>query len=353
MNSATKNLTQDSPANTHKLDQEQINSWDMIFNIATGFRASLILIEATNLGYFNCDLVLESYSDVSKRLGISSTGAKVLLDALCSMGLVNKTDELYLIDKKIHTLFNQCNDRNITYNISAFKNELQVWMRMAEILKGNSSRTPEYSNELFFGQIKKFSGLSMFNRIDAESILPTVAKHIKTNDTIIDFGGGEGYYAKRLSEMAEFNSYSIVDIENSFCISEEINKPLISSGKLIHITSDARYFSSTKKYNLVLMNELTELFPIDEKKLIVDNAISCLSENGYLIITKFPMDESGTGPGRFPIFSMRMFLKFNEAYLEKDSDLIDYITSKGLHFENIYHKNRTIIIFKKIKKEEE
>ena len=69
----------------------------------------------------------------------------------------------------------------------------------------------------------------------------------------------------------------------------------------------------------------------------------------HLIITKFPMDSLGTSPGNFPLFSMRMFMKFEDAYLESEGALIVWAQTMGLKLVKHFSGARVLLAFTKPK----
>ncbi|RDD62998.1 class I SAM-dependent methyltransferase [Ferruginivarius sediminum] len=322
-------------------------AWNDVFPKLTAFRQSLVIIAAAELGYFDVVSDLESVADISKRLNVSEVGASVIVNALSALGMVEEAAGYYKVRPDIARLFTPNSGHDIRYNIVALKKEVEVWSRMAGIMRGDSERDLEYSRELFDGGIKKFEGLGLLNRIDAEQILPHIVPHVQPRFNVLDIGGGEGYYAKRLCELTPVERVDILDIRTGFSISEEVNANALTGGRVRHIPGDARDFEVAAQYDVVLMNELLELFREDEKYRILENALSALKAGGFLVVTKFPLNPEGTGPGRFPLFSVRMHMKFEEAFLESDKVIVDWLVARGIEVVDIVRLNRTLMIFQK------
>src|SRR5262249_13346177 len=152
--------------------------------------------------------------------------------------------------------------------IVTFRQENQVWLSMPWILRG-AERAPEsYSRELLDSRIAGFAGLMMLNRLDAESILEQIQPVLAGAGTVLDMGGGDGYYARRIVESNPSARVDVLDLEGGFDLCLAQNAEAIGAGRIRPIVGDARTFESPDAYDLVMINELLELFPREEKLLI-------------------------------------------------------------------------------------
>lgn len=322
-------------------------AWNEIFGKLTAFRQSLVIIAAAELGYFDVVGQPETTLDISRRLNISEVSAGAIANALSSLAIVEEASGYYKVRPDMAPLFAPNSGNDIRYNITALKNEVAVWSKMAGIVRGEAERDVAYSRELFDGGIRKFEGLGLLNRLDAEQMLPRIAPYVSSQCEVLDVGGGEGYYAKRLCELTDVGRVDILDIPTGFSISEEVNAGELARARIRHIPGDARDIGIHDRYDVVLMNELLELFDENDKQVILENAAAALKAGGWLVITKFPLDPDGTGPGRFPLFSVRMHMKFTDAFLESDKFNVDSLLNKGFKVVDIFRLNRTLMIFQK------
>lgn len=320
-------------------------AWADIFGKITAFRQSLVVIAAAELGYFDVVDRPESCAEIAARLGVTQTGAGVLINALVSLGLVEHTGGHYRVRPDMAPLFQPGSGHDIRYNIVALKKEVEVWSRMAEVLTGAGPRDPSYTRELFDGRIRWFEGLGLLNRLDHEQIVPRLLRYIPAGARVLDLGGGEGYYARRLCEETALARIDVLDIPSGFTISEDVNAEAIARGRVRHLPGDARDLETVGAYDVVLLNELLELFERAEKQSIFERAAAALRPGGRLVVTKFPMTREGTGPGRFPLFSLRMHMKFNEGYLEADDDVVEWAVAGGLRVVEVMKLNRTTMVF--------
>lgn len=340
------NPTPDSLA----IDRQLAEGWEGMIGALSAFRGSLVLISACELGFFTNSNEWEQIEAVAARCKISKVAARQLANVVAKLGFGERTKDQFRLRPEIAALFEIGSGRDVSHNVKAFRIEVEAWLRMVDIMRGREERSADYSCELFFGEILKFEGITMLNRVDAEELIPTATQFVKSGFDVLDLGGGDGYYAHRLCQLYDDIKVDIVDIKDGFVPSERLNEDFLRRKKVRHIEHDARGYKGDTEYDVVFLNELMELFAEDDKLAILQTAADNLKPGGHLIITKFPMDSSGTSPGNFPLFSMRMFMKFEDAYLESEGAIIEWAQTMGLKLVKHFSGARVLLAFTKPKR---
>jgi 2-polyprenyl-3-methyl-5-hydroxy-6-metoxy-1,4-benzoquinol methylase len=330
-------------------DRRLAGGWENMIGALSAFRGSLVLISACEQGFFTNSSDWEMISAISNRCGISEVAAQQLANVTAKLGFGEVSGNRFRLDPLISELFEEGSGRDVRYNVLAFRDEINAWLNMTGIMRGTEPRPSIYSRELFDGNILEFEGITMLNRVDAEELLPTAAHFVQQGDRVLDLGGGDGYYAHRICQMRDDIQVDIVDIKNGFVPSEGLSEGFLEHGIIQHIESDARTFRAERQYDVVFLNELMELFAEDDKLALLQTAAQNLKPNGHLVVTKFPLDNSGTGPGNFPLFSMRMFMKFEDAYLESEAAIIEWAQNLGFKLVTHFSAARVLLVFKKLK----
>ncbi|MEP6017032.1 MAG: class I SAM-dependent methyltransferase [Paracoccaceae bacterium] len=337
-----------TPDNLAK-DRQLAEGWEGMIGALSAFRGSLVLISACELGFFTNSDAWEPIKAIAKRCEISEVAARQLANVVAKLEFGERSKDQFRLRPEIAVLFEAGSGRDVSHNVKAFRTEVDAWLRMSDIMRGRADRPEEYSCELYFGEILKFEGITMLNRVDAEELIPAAKQFVKSGFDVLDLGGGDGYYAHRLCQIYDDITVDIVDIENGFVPSERLNQDFLKQKKIRHIEHDARGYKGNTEYDVVFLNELMELFNEDDKLAILQTAVDNMKPGGHLIITKFPMDSSGTSPGNFPLFSMRMFMKFEDAYLESEGALIEWAQTMGLKLVKHFSGARVLLAFTKPK----
>lgn len=303
-----------------KADGSSIDPWRHLLAQLTGYRRTCLLIAAAELG------ILEylqrkpcTSRQISARAGISEVAAQVLLNSLVAIDILQCEGEKFGLADHYQPLFD-VKKKSFLPNILLYRQEAEVWLDMADIMRGNKQPPDEYSRELFGGRISLYEGIEMLNRRHADKVLVEIADVVKTAREVIDIGGAEGYYASRILALNPNAKLTILDLEDAFDPCRNRYGDLIGTGRLVLKCADARTHVERDRYDLVMMHELLELFPKEEKERIVANAIASLAPGGVLLITKFPLLEDGQRPAWSALFSVRMCMKFRDSYLETDRE---------------------------------
>ncbi|NEQ64808.1 MAG: methyltransferase domain-containing protein [Symploca sp. SIO2D2] len=305
-------------------------SWKTVVSVVTTYRNSTALFAAAELGIFRCIPSTGATAfQISDNLDISLVGSQVLLNFLCSINLLKKDANFYYISDSIYPWVRSGESCALS-DLLLHKRENEIWLKMPEILKGKTKAPEVYRNELLNSHLGSYNAIQSANRLYAETILSRLTPTLMKASHVLDIGGGHGYYAGRILDINPKSSVTIQDLEGGFEVCKIQQAKEIETGRLKLLIGDARNYHHDSRYDLVMINELLELFPRNEKKSIIDLAMKSLSSDGLLAISKFTLSRDGTSPMFSAIFSVRMLMKTNGAgYLETDEEVAEIICECG------------------------
>jgi len=218
-------------------------------------------------------------------------------------------------------------------DLLCLRSENRVWLRMADILRGRARAPDGYRRELLDGRIADRPGIRRMNRHLADPVVTVLAAILGSAPRVLDIGGGDGLYAGILLDRGIAAQVDIVDLESGFALCDA-DPAHLAGGRLRPIVGDARDPLPAGGYDLVMVNELLELFPAPEKRMILARAVAALRPGGTILVSKFTLDASAISPPGAALFSMRMQLKA-ESHLETDCDVADMLAALGcwdVHF---------------------
>lgn len=313
-----------------------LKAWTKLMGTATAFRRSCLLFAAVELGVFSA-MVEDgaSVEEIAVAIGGDTLSTRTLLNGLVAVELLHLEDDRYTVEKSVRPLLL---DGPITMlpDIMRVARENEVWLHMGAILKGRSKPPIEYAREFLDSRIATFPALMWFNHLCAKAVLEAVAPRVQRACRVLDLGGGDGTFAEMVMTMNPTAMVTVLELEGGAerCIALAASD--LAAGRLQIIYGDARHFQVTEAYHLIIINELLELFCADDKERILHCAAQALSTGGAIVLVKFSLEPSGTGPPSSAIFSMRMRLKA-ESYLESDEEVLKMLRHLG--FTNVEVKN--------------
>ncbi|WP_308992718.1 methyltransferase [Mariniflexile litorale] len=320
--------------------------WQRFLSFSTSFRNSTILFSALELNIFDfIDKDGSTIEAIASTKNISNISCEQLLNALVSLKYIIFFEGKYY-PNEIDSIgyLKTISDVSFRNDLLLQKQENEVWLNLAKIARGEYKVPKSYSSELLENNIMKYKGILNANLNAAGYCLSSVSECIREQKTVLDIGGGDGVHAKVLLAINPQMKLSVLDLPNCFdgCVnnlSEEIEKKQV---KLV--SGDALALEQDKKYDLVTLNELLEIFSRKDKLNILKSTRKLSSK---IIITKFSLHDTGTSPGGGAIFSLRMFVKYPQSYLSTDSEISELLKLAGyddIIIHRIPNKNKTVII---------
>jgi SAM-dependent methyltransferase len=261
-------------------------------------------------------------------VGLANAETAILLKALTAAGLLEADNGSYRL-RRAYRPFLLSGPVSAVADLSRYRAENEVWLEMADILRGRKEAPEDYSRELLEGKAAGFPALRRFNALYASDVADILRRRIGTPAAILDIGGGDGVLAGQLLETFESAAVAILELGGGAEPAREALGGEMAAGRLRIVTGDARDFTPDGEYDLVILNELLELFNAEDKVRIVRNAKLATAPGGHLAFVKFGLDETGHHPPSSAIFSMRMLLK-SGGYLETDAELAAFLETEGL-----------------------
>ena len=314
-----------------------------LLSLARNFYVSTVLFAVVNLNLFQ---ETNKKKDTKLRFNSSLINSNYsiifLLNCLASLKLIHKYKGEFYDYNNIRIHLNSSTRNYLPLDL--YKRENEVWLNMVDLLKGHY-KNEDYSNELLEGRIVNHYGIQEMNKVFANAILKDIHLLLSKANNILDIGGGDGLYSSMIFEKYSEKEITILDLDKGLNPVRQLSH-VCYPNKLQLVIGDARNMNLNKKFDIIMINELLELFPREEKRRILKNAINTLKPNGTLIITKFSLNKSGTSPISSSIFSLRMRLKKYGAYLETNNEVVSDLNRLGAKNISIKSLNKIKVIIK-------
>lgn len=300
---------------------------EKILELATDFRSSCVLQGAAALSLFDAlDANGSTVEDIAARCKILACSASLLAGILVELGFVQYVDGFYYLSPA-KASFLRTGLGNVLKEIGMFQRENAVWLHAAAIFRGEAAPIA-YRRELLDSRLAKCSGIQMMNEMLAAEILDAFAEDFADAKSMVDIGGGDGLYAGLILKRNSKILIRIVDLEGGFEMCER-HRQHRDDGRLQLVVSDARTFALNAGHDLVMINELLELFSAEEKRMILARAVAALRPGGRIYVTKFDLDRDGVMPAASAVFSLRMRLKTDQSYLETNEEVVRVLADLG------------------------
>ena len=166
------------------------------FERATDNATELVLLGAAHkAGLFDALAQEKDLAALKRRLKADKRALFIMLEALCSLGYVNRNKEKYIISDKARPLFLERGRDYIGGYLPHFLNILEAWLALPGIIKGAKPErgTPHDVASFMHAMASKPDAL-------VEEVVNRCLERKSGAKKMLDLGGGPGKYAKAFVE---------------------------------------------------------------------------------------------------------------------------------------------------------
>ncbi len=297
--------------------------------LVSGHVEARIVQVAVALGLFD---VLEEKNrnamSVSAFLNTEPRATEMLLNALASLGLLEKEAEQYSLNETSSSYLVRGSSRYLG-DMILFDSSL--WSCWGDLEKTIRSGTPARPPDMYQGDTEEIHRFihamdSLVKaRGDAEVVSATL--DLSNVNEILDIGAGPATYAIELCRKYPSLRATLFDLPGTLKVTEACVKDAGLWGRISLETGDYRSDPIPGTYQMVFLSNIIHGEGSDENRRLMRKVYHCLEKNGKAVIKDHILDDSLTHPPVGAIFSLLMLLttargrcySFNEvkAWLEE------------------------------------
>lgn len=289
-----------------------------------------------------------SAGDIAVRGGLSIRGAELLMNCLIAADVVERQAGGYALCERFRQLFTM-QAAEAAALIESSRAQARLWLDAAERLRERHATGD--IRELFNRdeawtaqyQTRVESNNTPFAREIARQLEPRIARA----RSMLDLGGGHGYFARAFAQRNPELRLTIYDLPAAiaYCRTRAGDYSLPAQVELIE--GDARDLALEARFDLVVISDLLHYLTDAEKVSVVARALRALVPDGLLVISKFRLDETGSAPRFSVFFALYKHLETpNGGYLETDAHCAELVREAGGREVQIVpvHEQKSVIL---------
>jgi O-methyltransferase domain/Dimerisation domain len=270
--------------------------------------------------------------EIADKLGFDPRASLMLLNALCAMDLLEKSEGAYVNTLESKTFLSKGSEKYVGYMIMHHQNLVESWSKLDESVKtglpvrtrsssGDDASDEEYRESFLMG---------MFN--NASGIAPKVAGEIDLSDRkhLLDLGGGPGTYAVHFCKHNKGLKATVFDLPTTRPYAEKIISRFGMENRIGF--TDGNYISDdiTGKYDVAWLSHILHAENQDDCERIVQKAVSALEPGGMIIIHEFILDNTKDSPLFPALFSLNMLLGTPGGKSYSEEELVAMLEKAGV-----------------------
>ncbi len=268
--------------------------------------------------------ILSCY-DLNKKLNADTRGLGMLLNALCAMGLLIKTDETYSNSPAALTFLSKGSPQYIGFIILHHHHLMDSWLNMGKaVMEGGPIRErASFSDD----EWRESFLMGMFNM--GMAVAPKLSKELDLSGCkkLLDFGGGPGTFAIHFCLANPGLSASVYDLETTKPFAEKTIQKFKVADRVDFIPGNfiEEEFSRPHEYDAALLSHILHGEGPKDAENIIRKAVSALKPGGKIIIHEFILNNDMAGPLFPALFSINMYLGTNEGQSYSEEKLSDML----------------------------
>lgn len=282
---------------------------ESIDQICSGFQKARILLTAAELDIFS---ILkdqpQSVSQICDSRGFKERGLTILLDALASMGLINKdAHNLYSVDTGICEILCKDSPESFLPMVLHRCRMWKTWSNLTEIVKTGSSdhflekkKRSQEDMEAFIGAMHAVGAKK------AETL--TQKLDISGFKKMIDVGGASGTYTVSFLRRNSRLSATLFDLPEVIPMARERIEAEGLSERVDFIAGDYNNDAFPPGHDLALLSAIIHINSRDANRALYQKLFNCLIPGSAIFIRDFIMEDSRTRPVAGAIFAVNMLV---------------------------------------------
>lgn len=288
-----------------------------IRELANGFQVSRIILTAVELDVFSIlDKHLAPSSAVAKQIGADTRATDRLLNALVSLGFLNKVREkfynsdaasLYLVKGKPEFM-------------GGLFHTNELWKSWGTLTRAVRKGTTVYADDVSESDWIETFIAAMHYRAAKEAKILAMMLNLNSAKKMLDVGGGSGAYAMGMIENNPELKAVIFDLPNVISLTKKYVDAFPYKENISYTEGNYLTDNFGSSYDLILLSAIVHINSYEQNLKLINKCCNSLNNGGQIVIKDWVMSEARTEPPGGALFAINMLVgtECGDTYTEKE-----------------------------------
>ncbi len=307
------------------------NQWDpgRLLQTSSGYWQTCTIHAAVKLDLFSAigDDAL-SNAAVAEKLGTDVRGTTMLLNALCALGLLDKSDGNYRNTDFASTFLLKASPRYIGHLVMHHHFLLPSWARLDQGVRTGRPTRDRVSRA--DGERREAFLMGMHN--SAMALAPRVVEEIDLGGRgrLLDLGGGPGTYAIHFCRRYPELEATVCDLPTTRPFAEGNIARFGLSDRIDFADLDYLSQEVPGSYDAAWLSHILHSEDPEQCRSMIGKTVKALLPGGLIAIHEFVLDDSGDGPLFPALFSLNMFLGTDGGQAYTEAEITRMLSDNGV-----------------------
>ena len=309
---------------------------DTILDMAGSFWVSAILKAGIELDVFSQIAAgNDTVEQLASSIKASERGVRILLDALCALGIISKAEGEYLLTPAADQFLVKGKDSYVGYAVYTTLKDWEALGRIAEAVKKGSPITDAYGAESEVWE-EVAIGLTPSGLTTASIIADVlgIGTKMEPGVKVLDLACGSGVYGYVLLQRDPKATVTDIDWLNVLKVAEKVAQDMGVADRVTYKPGDILSIDyGEKEFDVAIASNILQAFDPETNKTILSKIGKALKPGGTVVINDIVPDEERAKAIRALIFAVYMLLATTggDAYIL--SEFESWLGDTG--FENV------------------
>ncbi|MFQ5540359.1 MAG: methyltransferase [Candidatus Binatia bacterium] len=305
--------------------------YSLLASLAGGYLEARTIQVAVSMGVF--DALNEkniSAPSLASSLGTDHRATELFLDALVSLGLLEKRDRLFSLTE-VSSVYLVHSSPKYFGDMILF--DSMMWDCWGNLEKAIRSGKPVHSPNMYQEDPRETARFihAMHSLVRARGDAQILTETIDLSGVreLLDIGPGPGTYAIHLCGKYPRLRATLFDLPGTMKITERFVKDSGFEDRIRLVTGDYRVDPIRGKYQMIFLSNIIHAEGAEENSLLMTKLNPCIDQGGTIVIKDHILDESLAGPPAGALFALFMLLTTEHGRCYSFSDVTGWLESAG------------------------
>lgn len=295
----------------------------------SAFQRSVVVLTAANGGVF--DLFLKSETtDVpraARRLGWTERGTQILFNALCALGYLSKSEDVYQLSPAARELF-ETEDFDLLKNWLVHRWRLMNrWVHLDEVLESGEPVRETAKRKSRKNHLNFILAMAYRARENFPLLFEALPLHGKKH--LLDLGGGSGVFAIQFAEKYPDLKITVFDVPESEELARAFFERSPAKDRLNFLGGDFLSDTFGGGYDVALLSSVLHIYSIQENVKLLQKVYRALEGGGILAIRDFFFNTNKTNPLDAALFAVNMLVNTERGNVYSVNEVKEWLQEIG------------------------
>jgi (2Fe-2S) ferredoxin/predicted O-methyltransferase YrrM len=298
---------------------------ETFMELVNGFQTSRTTLTAVELDLFTAVGSGAGAREVAAKLKTNPRATEMLLNAVASLGLLEKRDEIFFNTPMTARFLVESSPDNSRPGIMHFVHLWPRWSTLTEAVQEGKAVHPR-EREAPFNR----AFIAAMDRVGKAQVPPTVAAiPAKGARRMLDLGGGSGAYSIAMAQAHPELQVDVFDLPAVVPLTQEYIRQAGLEARVRTRVGNLLSDDFGENYDLILLSAISHSFTPEQNRDFFRRAYAALAPGGRFIVREFILESDKTSPRSAALFSLNMLVGTEGGASHSEAEYEEWLRDSG------------------------